>query len=135
MKDVMALLICAVLLASGCAAIPAKPDMQAGSALQNGVEPVKHIPHVEYGAVIVRAKRLTRLEVLRKEATRKNNGSSVAVIAGTAAAIAAYAMSDVYFKNSNNGRGNPLASLCITAGAEYLTSAIAGFIYGQFAEK
>jgi pimeloyl-CoA synthetase len=115
------------MLISGCAAGPVKPDAAALN-IPPKAEIIKRAPYVESGAVIVRAKRLTRLEALKKEATRKNNGDSTAVIAGTAAAIAAYTLSDAYF-SAKNGHGNPLASLCITAAAAYITTFVAGFIY------
>jgi hypothetical protein len=88
----------------------------------------------EAGAVVVRARRLTKLEIKKKEATRINNRQTVEVAAGTAGAIAAYIASAAYFRDKN-GKPNQLAALGATAASAYLVAAAAGFIYDFFNEK
>jgi hypothetical protein len=79
-------------------------------------------------AYFVRAKYVTRLERIKKEATRLNNKDSVAVAAGTCGAIAAYAIIDNYCKTKDI-RQEPIAMLGITAAAAYTIGYLADLIF------
>jgi hypothetical protein len=95
---------------------------------------INQAPEMVAGAVVVRAKRLTKLESLKKEAVRKNNKQTFEIAAGTAAAVAAFVGTDIYFK-AKNEKPNQLASLGITAAAAYACSALAGIIYEMLDNK
>jgi hypothetical protein len=121
---------CLVFILSGCASIE-----QAGDGkITAGETPQNKVLQYEAGAVVVRARRLTKLEIKKKEATRINSRQTVEVAAGTAGAIAAYFAAGAYFRDKN-GKPNQLAALGVTAASAYLVSAAAGLIYDIFNEK
>jgi hypothetical protein len=126
----VAAIACLVFIASGCASI------EGAGAVKYTIDeiPQKNVMQYEAGAIVVRAKRLTKLEIKKKEAARVNNRQTVEIAAGAAAAVAAYAATGAYFRN-NNQKPNQLASLGITAASAYLVSAAAGFIYDAFNGK
>jgi hypothetical protein len=113
---------------SGCATVEKSVIKKADEKPAANIERNKTAIQVYSDAYVVRAKRIGKLEILRFEATRKNNRDSTGVIAGTAAAITAYVLSDAYFR-IKNGKDNPLATLGITAAAAYVSAAISGIIY------
>jgi len=94
----------------------------------------KPVQKIDSDAIVVRAKRLTRLEKLKFEAVKINNRQTVEVVTGTLAAITAYAVTDSDIKTGNSGL-NTLASLGATAATAYAAGFIAGWIYDIFAEK
>ena len=96
--------------------------------------PDKKPEKIEYGAIVVRAKRLTKLETLIKDAVEKNNRQTVEVAAGTAAAVAAFAIANSTLRTGGKVT-DQLASLGVTAGAAYLSAFIAGSIYNMFTGK
>jgi hypothetical protein len=126
-RCIIVVLICLIFFMSGCASAGKKPDNQVYN-YENKVIQTRQETFFDADTIVVRAKRLTRLEIKKREAVRKNNKETVVVIAGSAAAITAYIVSDAFFRVKNN-RDNPLATMCITAAAAYLAASITGFIY------
>ena len=130
--------ICVCIIASGLALLPAGCATMSGAAAEiktdAPIQQEKTAPEIEAGAVIVRAKRLTRLEVLKKEAVKKNNKQTVEIAAGAAAAVAAYIGTTAYF-NIKNEKPNDLAGLAVTAASAYAAAFIAGALYDLFADK
>ncbi|MCE5299986.1 MAG: hypothetical protein LLG37_03805 [Spirochaetia bacterium] len=110
---------------SGCATVAQtgaqQPAPQAAAA-------VSAENKIEAGAFVVRAKRLTRLEKIKKEAVRKNDGDTVQVIAGTLAGLVAFEAVDLYSR-ANDADVNAVVSLAVTAAAAYSISTLAGWIY------
>jgi hypothetical protein len=129
-RSAVIVIACFIFILSGCASI----DGTKENKITTDETPQKKVLQYEAGAVVVRARRLTKLEAKKKEATRVNNRQTVEVAAGTAGAIAAYVAADMYFRNYNQ-KPNQLAALGATAAAAYLVSAAAGFIYDFFNEK
>jgi hypothetical protein len=134
---ITAIIICAV-LASGCASPEIKHETAAQkpavkSAIKPGL-PGKHDPRLDfdYDTVVVRGKWMPKLERMKREATRKNNGDSVVVMAGTIGAVAAYTASSLYY-GARKQNPNPVATFLITGAAAYTAGAIAGFIYDHTA--
>jgi hypothetical protein len=117
----------AIFFGNGCATAgrAVEPEKNVYTAPEN--KPDKF----EAGSIVVRAKRLTKLEKLKKEAVRKNNKQTVEIASATAAAIAAFAVSDSMIRTGSRGL-DQLASLGATAGAAYLTAIVAGGIYDFF---
>jgi hypothetical protein len=115
-------LICTVFLISGCASTGIK---QEAGIINKDNTPTKQEIHLDSDAVVVTAKRLTRLEKLKKEATRRNNGDSVQVVSGAIAAIIAYNASGYYFGPSSGWKG-AVSTLCITAASAYAAAFVSG---------
>ena len=122
----MALLI---IFLTGCATTGAVIESKN---VPGQVRDKKSVQKIDSDAVIVRAKRMTRLETLKFEAVKKNNRQTVEVTAGTIGAIAAYIISGSTIRTGNRG-WDQVASLGATAGAAYLTAGAAGYIYDFFA--
>ena len=122
-------LACSIFL-SGCASA----EIKTQAPVPVNTPEVKKSVYAGPDAYVVRAKRLTRLEKLRKEAVKRNNKDTVCVIAGTTAALAAYIVSDHYFGSETNNN-NPLATMAITVAAAYAVSALTGLVFDWIAGK
>jgi hypothetical protein len=96
--------------------------------------PVEKPAQYEAGAVVVRAKRLTKLEMLKVEGARKNNGQTVEIAAGTIGALAVFAGAQNFIKTGNRGY-DALAQMALTGAAAYVCAIAAGAVYELFTGK
>ncbi len=96
--------------------------------------PAEKPPAYDADAVVVRAKRLTKLEILKAEGACKNNGQTVEIAAGTIGALAMFAGGQALIKTGNKNT-DWIASLAATGAAAYICAIAAGFIYGFLTEK
>jgi uncharacterized protein YceK len=130
-KAILIYVVCSIILLSGCASTQIK-QTERGDVYERVAAPVNTAERAEdSGAYVVRARRLTRLELKKKEAIRQNDKSTVSVVAGTIAAITAYTISNADF-NSKSQLINGVGTMCITAAAAYLAAWAAGVIDDLF---
>jgi hypothetical protein len=125
--------ICMVLMfaISGCATVPARSVASFDDTAKTPAVNKKMALEIDSGAIIVRAKYVSKFELKKKEAVRKNNKDSVVAFAGTAGALTAYTV-----LGSLNGRKpNPAASFCIVGATAYVSAAISGLIYDLFTKN
>jgi uncharacterized protein YceK len=126
-RCVAAVLVCSIILMSGCATVDTK-QAAGGDVYERAPAPqaLSEDNTPESGAYVVRARRLTKLELKKKEAVRQNDRASFSVLAGTIAAIGAYTLTSSYF-NTKNEFVNGTATLAITAAAAYAAAWVASF--------
>lgn len=130
-KMIAAYFMCSVLLLSGCASTQIKQTGR-GDVYERVAVPERTTARIDdSGAYVVRAKRLTKLELKKKEAVRQNDRATVSVVAGTIAAITAYTISNADF-NSKSRLINGVGTMCVTAAAAYLVSYVAGVVDDLF---
>jgi hypothetical protein len=130
-KFIMIFLISLSVLASGCAsAVIETPGQRNGHEAAAGPPVKKELP-IGGDAVVVRAKRLTKLELKKQEAVRINNRESLDVFVGAAAAVAAFTATGAALGSNKTGM-NEVASFFITAAVAYISAYAAGFIYDMF---
>jgi hypothetical protein len=115
-----------LILMPGCASAPAGRAM---IAVPEGYEmrQVK-LKDTDQTGVIFEQKFTSKPDILRQNAAWLNNRQTAEIAAGTTAAVAAYAMTDAYFK-SKNQKTNPFIAMGATAGSAYAAAAIAGAVY------
>ncbi len=128
------ILVLLLLIFQGCAAAVIMSDVKTEKTPAAAGAQIKQEPLLDSGAIVVRAKRLTRLERKKKEAIRINNRDTYAVLFGTAGALTAYTAMNVYYA-SRNEQGNPLVTFCAVGAAAYAVTAIANLIYDLFDAK
>ncbi len=119
-----------LLFLSGCASTSAK---KAEFTVPDGYEMrlVRLRDLKEPGFVLEPVYR-SRLEIMKESAAYKNNRLTAEIAAGTAAAVAAYCITDPFFKGKNQKAG-PFISLAASAGAAYAAAAIADVVYDWLA--
>lgn len=129
-RFIYTLVFCAVLMC-GCASIEKKQESKVFKDSNDKNTVKKEEINFEADAVVVHAKKYTKLERKRAEAIRKHNENTIGVMAGTACAIVAYIATGTYFV-AKQYTWAPAAILGITAAAAYIASAVSGFIYNIF---
>jgi len=130
-KHAAVLLSLIQMLAAGCATIQQAHGNTEVQPAKATVQYENKEADYESGAVVIRAKRYTKLEKKRMETIKTHNEGTFGVLAGSIAAVFAYSISSASLLNKNIIWA-PLEILGITAAAGFIVYAAAGAIYGWF---